>query len=158
MSRGSVSIDVWDELSIDFGWKVSVDGRVASVDGGEQVSVNEISIWVDGGWRISIDELTLMSIDEERLHFRIEQAQERTGKSGERREKIAPYRLKPDTLEFGCRSLSPSRETRERQERVVREEKRSLPYTDTFSNRMLPPVTKDQPKNILKGDIRLNFL
>ena len=74
MSRGSVSIDVWDELSIDFGRKVSVDGRVASVDGGEQVSVNEISIWVDGGWRISIDELTLMLIDEERLHFRIKRS------------------------------------------------------------------------------------
>lgn len=50
MSRGLVLIDVWDELSIDFGWKVSVDERVASVDGGEQVLVDEISIWVDGGW------------------------------------------------------------------------------------------------------------
>ncbi|KAF3496658.1 hypothetical protein DY000_02052257 [Brassica cretica] len=86
------------------------------------------------------------------------EARERTGESRERREKIAPHRSKPETLEFGCRSLSPSRETRERQERVVREEKRSLPYTDAFSNRMLPPVTKDQPKNILMRDVRLNFL
>ena len=74
MSRGLVLIDVWDELSIDFGWKVSVDERVASVDGGEQVLVDEISIWVDGGWWISIDEITLMSIDEERLPLWIERS------------------------------------------------------------------------------------
>lgn len=86
------------------------------------------------------------------------EARERTRESRERREKIAPHRSKPETLEFGCHSLSLSRETRKRQERVVREEKRSLSYMDTFSNRMLPPVTKDQFKNILMGDVRLNFL
>ncbi|KAF3578168.1 hypothetical protein DY000_02030821 [Brassica cretica] len=59
-----VSIDVRDEVLIDVGWKISVDGRVVSVDGGERVSVNEIGVWVDGGWRVSIDELVLLSIDE----------------------------------------------------------------------------------------------
>ncbi|KAF3500551.1 hypothetical protein F2Q69_00042901 [Brassica cretica] len=34
LSRGSVSINVQDEVLIDVGWKISVDGRVASVDGG----------------------------------------------------------------------------------------------------------------------------
>ncbi|KAF3586257.1 hypothetical protein F2Q69_00029400 [Brassica cretica] len=50
MSRGSVPTDVWDEVSIDVGWKISVDGRVAWVDGGEEVSVDEIGVWIDGGW------------------------------------------------------------------------------------------------------------
>ncbi|KAF2568611.1 hypothetical protein F2Q70_00027774 [Brassica cretica] len=48
MSCGSVSIDVRDEVSIDAGWKISVDGRVALVDGGERVSVDEICVWVVG--------------------------------------------------------------------------------------------------------------
>ncbi|KAF3587228.1 hypothetical protein F2Q69_00029989 [Brassica cretica] len=74
MSRGSVLIDVRDEVSIDVGCKKSVDGRVASVDGGERVSVDRSSIWVDGGWRVSIDELALMSIDAERLPLRIERS------------------------------------------------------------------------------------
>ncbi|KAF2602023.1 hypothetical protein F2Q70_00025830 [Brassica cretica] len=60
----TISIDVRDEVLIDVGWKISVDGRVVSVDGGERVSVDEIGVWVDGGWRVSIDELVLLSIDE----------------------------------------------------------------------------------------------
>ena len=74
MSRGSVSIDVRDEVSIDIGCKISVDGRVASVGGGERVSVDEIGVWVDGGWRVSIDELVLLSIDEELLPLRIKRS------------------------------------------------------------------------------------
>ena len=74
MSRGSVSIDVQDEVSIDVRWKISVDGRVASVDGGERVSDDIIGVWVDGGWRESIDELSLMSIDEKCLSLRIERS------------------------------------------------------------------------------------
>ncbi|KAF3566156.1 hypothetical protein DY000_02016196 [Brassica cretica] len=49
MSRGSVLIDVRPEVSIDIGWKVSVDGRVYLVDGGKRVSVDEIGVGVDGG-------------------------------------------------------------------------------------------------------------
>ncbi|KAF2619193.1 hypothetical protein F2Q68_00039200 [Brassica cretica] len=50
MSRGSVSINARTEVSIDVGWKMSVDERlVSSVDGGERVSVDEASVWVDGG-------------------------------------------------------------------------------------------------------------
>ncbi|KAF3606441.1 hypothetical protein DY000_02048886 [Brassica cretica] len=67
MSRGSVSIDVRTEVSIDVGWKILVDGRVSSVDGGEQVSVDETGVWVVSGWRESSDELVLLSIDEERF-------------------------------------------------------------------------------------------
>lgn len=37
-------------------------------------------------------------------------------------------------------------------------EKRSLPYTASFSNRILPPVTKDERKNFLIKDVRLTFL
>ena len=59
------------EVSIDIGWKISVDGRVSSVDGGERVSVDETSVWVDDGWRKSSDDLVLLSIDEERIPFRI---------------------------------------------------------------------------------------
>ncbi|KAF2617313.1 hypothetical protein F2Q68_00039297 [Brassica cretica] len=50
MFRGLSSIDVRDEVSIDVGWKISVDGRVASVGGGERVSDDEIGVWVNGGW------------------------------------------------------------------------------------------------------------
>ena len=74
MSCGSVSIDVRIEVSIDVGWKISVDGRVASVDGSERVSVDRIGVWVDGGWRVSIDELVSMSIDEERLPLQIKRS------------------------------------------------------------------------------------
>ncbi|KAF3549996.1 hypothetical protein DY000_02007327 [Brassica cretica] len=74
MSRGSVSIDVWTEVSIDVGWKISVDRRVASVDGGERVLVDETGVWVDGGWRESSDELVLLSINEERLPLRFERS------------------------------------------------------------------------------------
>ena len=50
MSRGLVSIDVRTEVSIDVGWKISVDGRVASVDSGERVSVDyETGVWVESG-------------------------------------------------------------------------------------------------------------
>ena len=56
MFRGSISIDIRTEISIDVGWKISVDGRVASVDekvasvdGGERVSIDRIGVWVDGG-------------------------------------------------------------------------------------------------------------
>ncbi|KAF2585970.1 hypothetical protein F2Q70_00035649 [Brassica cretica] len=49
MSRVSVSIDVRTEVSIDAGWKISVDERVSSVNGGERVSVNETGVWVDSG-------------------------------------------------------------------------------------------------------------
>ena len=49
MSRGSVSIDVWTEVSIDVAWKISVDGKVASVGGSERVSIDETGVWVDGG-------------------------------------------------------------------------------------------------------------
>ena len=67
MSRGSVSIDVWTEVSIDVGWNMLVDRRwVSSVDGGEWVSVDETRVWVDGGWRKSSNEQVLLSIDEER--------------------------------------------------------------------------------------------
>ncbi|CAG7864193.1 unnamed protein product [Brassica rapa] len=76
MSRGSVSIDVRTEISIDVGWKISIDGRVASVDkrvalvdGGERVSIDRIGVW-----RESRDELVLLSIDEERLPLRIERS------------------------------------------------------------------------------------
>ncbi|KAF2574365.1 hypothetical protein F2Q70_00002994 [Brassica cretica] len=57
MSRSSISINVLEEVSINVGWKISVDGRVALVNGGEQVSVDKIGVWVDGGWRVSNDEL-----------------------------------------------------------------------------------------------------
>ena len=72
MSRGSVSIDVRTEVSIDFSGKISVDGRVSSVDGGRRLSVDNTGVWVDGGWWESSDELVLLSIDEERLLLRIE--------------------------------------------------------------------------------------
>ncbi|KAF2563017.1 hypothetical protein F2Q70_00017603 [Brassica cretica] len=49
MSRGSVSIDVWAEVSIEVGWKMLVDRRVSSVDGGKRVSVDETGFWVDRG-------------------------------------------------------------------------------------------------------------
>ncbi|KAF2616468.1 hypothetical protein F2Q68_00039139 [Brassica cretica] len=48
-SRGSVSIDVQTEVSINIRWKVSVDGGVTSVHGGKRVSVDEIVVGVDGG-------------------------------------------------------------------------------------------------------------
>ncbi|KAF2619716.1 hypothetical protein F2Q68_00039257 [Brassica cretica] len=50
MSRSSISIDVQTEVSIDVGWKMSVDGRVSSVDGGKRVSVDETDVWVDVVW------------------------------------------------------------------------------------------------------------
>ncbi|KAF3575325.1 hypothetical protein F2Q69_00059427 [Brassica cretica] len=74
MSRGSESINVRTGVSIDVGWKMSVDGRVSSVDGGERVSVDETGVWVDSGWRESSDELVLLSIDEERHHLRNERS------------------------------------------------------------------------------------
>ena len=74
MSHGSVSIDVRTEVSIDVGWKISVDGRVVSVDGGERVSVDETGVWFDDGWRELNDELVLLSIDEEHLSFWIERS------------------------------------------------------------------------------------
>ena len=74
MFRGSVSIDVRDEVSIEVGWKISVDGRVDSVDSGERVSVDEIGVWVDVGWQVLIDELVLLSIDEKRLSLRIKRS------------------------------------------------------------------------------------
>ena len=74
MSRGSVSIDVRDEVSIDVGWKISVDGRVASVGGGQRVSDDEIGVGVIVCWRASIDKLVLLSIDEERLSLQIERS------------------------------------------------------------------------------------
>ncbi|KAF3546181.1 hypothetical protein DY000_02007332 [Brassica cretica] len=74
MSRGSVLIDIRTQVSIDVGWKISVDGRVASVDGGERVPVDETGVWVNGGWRESSDELVLLSMDEERLSLRIERS------------------------------------------------------------------------------------
>ena len=50
MSRGSVSIDVRDGMSIDVGWMMPVDGRsVLSVDRGERESVDGAGVWVDGG-------------------------------------------------------------------------------------------------------------
>ncbi|KAF3550198.1 hypothetical protein DY000_02006778 [Brassica cretica] len=46
MSRGSVSVDVRDGVSIDVGWTMSVDGRCVSLlDGGERVSVDGTSVW-----------------------------------------------------------------------------------------------------------------
>ncbi|KAF3509451.1 hypothetical protein F2Q69_00006603 [Brassica cretica] len=74
MSRGSVLIDIRTQVSIDVGWKISVDGRVASVDGGERVPVDETGVWVNGGWPESSDELVLLSMDEERLSLRIERS------------------------------------------------------------------------------------
>ncbi|KAF2589389.1 hypothetical protein F2Q70_00039109 [Brassica cretica] len=74
MSRVSVSIDVWTEVSIDVGWKISVDGKVPSVDGGERVSLDETGVWVDGGRRKSSDEQWLLLIDEERLPLLIERS------------------------------------------------------------------------------------
>ena len=49
MSHGSVSMDVRTGVSIDVGWKISVDGRVSSVDSGERVSVDGTGVLVDGG-------------------------------------------------------------------------------------------------------------
>ncbi|KAF3574032.1 hypothetical protein F2Q69_00058780 [Brassica cretica] len=74
MYHGSVSIDVRDELSIDLGWKISVDGRVASVDGDlrpqlslvglEKVSIDAINeLSIDTHLRSSIDTTTELSID-----------------------------------------------------------------------------------------------
>ncbi|KAF2578065.1 hypothetical protein F2Q68_00004819 [Brassica cretica] len=74
MSRCSVSIDFWTEVSIDIGWKISVDGRVSSGDGGERVSVDETGVWVDCGGRESSDKLVLLSIHEERIPLRIERS------------------------------------------------------------------------------------
>ena len=71
MSHGSVSMDVRTGVSIDVGWKISVDGRVSSVDSGERVSVDGTGVLVDGGWRETSDELVLLSIDEEHLPLRI---------------------------------------------------------------------------------------
>ena len=74
MSRGSVSIDVQTEVSIDFRGKISVDRRVSSVDGGRRLSIDKTGVWVDGGWWESSDELVLLSIDEERLSLRIKRS------------------------------------------------------------------------------------
>ena len=50
MSRGSVSIDIRDGMSIDVGWMITVDGRfVLSVSRGERESVDGTGVWVDGG-------------------------------------------------------------------------------------------------------------
>ena len=48
-ARGSVSIGIRTEVSIEVGWKMSVDGRVSSVDGGKRVSVDDIGVEVNGG-------------------------------------------------------------------------------------------------------------
>ncbi|KAF3604462.1 hypothetical protein F2Q69_00035710 [Brassica cretica] len=74
MSRGSVLIDVRTEVSINVGWKISVDGRVSLVDGGERVSIDETGIRVDSGWRESSDELVMLSINEARLPLWIERS------------------------------------------------------------------------------------
>ncbi|KAG5384326.1 hypothetical protein IGI04_035796 [Brassica rapa subsp. trilocularis] len=65
MSRGSVSIDVRTEVSIDIGWKMSVDGMCLRL-----IVVSEYR----STGLVSGTTVVVLSIDEERASLRIERS------------------------------------------------------------------------------------